>query len=121
MLDALIRNCGFTDNERQLATRGECAFFALALHLLLSGRSISSELMVAAFGSKMTSWAHALVRHGGRYYDIRGRVMVKSVHAEFRTKMMLRTKCDDLFYFHGMNPLQNDRIAFWHEKLQKPC
>jgi hypothetical protein len=117
-VNALIKKCHFTEDDQRLATHGECSYFALALQKLLERRSIPCELMVATFGPDWHSWAHALIRHDRRYFDIRGHVLVKDIHHEFKTSHMNKSSKEELIAYGGMNPLNNERVAFWYRKLK---
>lgn len=91
-IESLIKNTGFGANDIDDATCGFCGTFALALHRHLRKHGINTEL-VAFYGHPWSDdkqepedlWSHFALKHGGDFFDIRGKVQEDDIHREFDT------------------------------------
>lgn len=91
----LIKRCKFNKTEIHTATNGECMWFAMALHNIVTEHGINASFAVAT--AEMNSWCHVLVRQGRGFYDIQGKVLAKFVHNQFESRRMIRVERDELF------------------------
>lgn len=75
----IIAAADFDDHQRDIATSGLCATFALALLEVARRNGAQAQAVVAYVGdpslhpAKIT-WRHALIEADGRYFDIEGEV-----------------------------------------------
>lgn len=80
----MIAAAEFDDNQRDIATSGLCATFALALLKVARRHGANAQAVVAYVGdpslhpAKIT-WRHALIEADGRYFDIEGEVEPEDV------------------------------------------
>lgn len=91
----LINSCEFTEREIHVATNGQCMWFAVALHNILTKQGLKVGFAVAV--ADFSSWCHVLVRKGNGLYDIHGKVLAKFIHHEFQSRKLLRIERDQLF------------------------
>lgn len=89
MIGSFIARCEFTTDEKWTATKGECMWFAVALHDVLQERGIKNQLVAATErGRPATAYSHVMVRRGRTSYDIRGKMLAKAIHREFGSDVL---------------------------------
>lgn len=121
----MIAAADFDDHQRDIATSGLCATFALALLKVARRHGDHAQAVVAYVGdpslhpAKIT-WRHALIEADSRYFDIEGEVLPEDVIENYcwgrTTEKCGLLALDDARFQTLINSTRNAFDAAWLTK-----
>ena len=122
-IEQFIADCRFTPCECEIATTGDCMWFAIALQDVLQEHSVTVDLMACAYGPRVVqfNWGHIIVAQKRTYYDIRGRVLLGDLRREFHSDRIVTITRDRIINvmqtWHPLLPFEK-RIAKWDRRIR---